>query len=152
MWLEPCAAMRFGVALLLVLVVAACRPPGYGKDDEGNAGDVDAAPGGDGTTSDGGGFDAAAATCSKEFRLEGRSTASSVWLTGSFNSWAANPPGAIVLTQGVDGAWSGSHDFAAGLHQYKFIVSGEEWIPDPANPDGVDDGFGSRNSLYSCVP
>jgi hypothetical protein len=141
--------MRLGVAFLLVLVAAACRPPGYGKGDDAN---VDAGPSTDGHTGDGGTGDAAAATCSKTFRLEGRNAASSVWLTGSFNGWAGNPPGAIILTQGLDGAWTGSHDFTAGVHQYKFIVSGNEWIPDPSNPDGVDDGFGSRNSLYTCVP
>nr|MBA3455156.1 isoamylase [Deltaproteobacteria bacterium] len=40
----------------------------------------------------------------------------------------------------------------AGLHQYKFIVSGNQWIPDPTNPDAAEDGFGGRNSLYTCVP
>ena len=139
--------MRPVVGLVLVLAVAACRPPGYGKDD---GTDIDAPAAPDGRTVDAA-IDAPA-TCIKAFRLEGYGGASSVVLTGSFNSWAPNPPAAISFVLGNDGAWTGMHTFAAGLHQYKFIVSGNQWIPDPTNPDGVDDGFGSRNSLYTCVP
>ncbi len=139
--------MRPVVALVIGLAVAACRPPGYGKDD---GPDIDAPAGTDGRTVDAA-IDALA-TCIKAFRLEGHGGASSVVLTGSFNSWVPNPPAAISFVLGADGAWTGMHTFAPGLHQYKFVVSGNQWIPDPANPDGVDDGFGSRNSLYTCVP
>ena len=30
---------------------------------------------------------------------------------------------------------------------YKFRVDGDMWIPDPGNPNSVDDGFGSMNSV-----
>ena len=139
--------MRPVVGLFVVLAVAACRPPGYGKDD---GTDIDASAGPDSRTVDAA-IDAPA-TCIKAFRLEGHSGASSVVLTGSFNGWAPNPPAAISFVLGTDGAWTGMHSFAPGLHQYKFVVSGNQWIPDPANPDGIDDGFGNRNSLYTCVP
>lgn len=139
--------MRLVVGLLVVTAVAACRPPGWGGDD---GTDVDAAAGPDSRAVDAA-VDAAA-SCTKAFRLEGHSAASSVALTGSFNSWAPNAPAAISLVLGTDGAWTGMHTFAPGLHQYKFIVSGNQWIADPANPDGADDGFGGRNSLYTCAP
>ena len=60
--------------------------------------------------------------------------------------------GAIALTLGTDGAWTGQHTFAAGVYQYKFIVDASQWIADPTNPNGIDDGLGGRNSLYTCAP
>lgn len=134
--------------LLVTMFAVGCRPPGWDKRDDHL---VDAAGGPDGPTVDGS-TDATAASCTKAFRLDGHSTATSVWLTGSFNMWAGSPPAAIVFEQGNDGAWTGTHTFAPGLHQYKFVVSGSQWIPDPTNPDGADDGFGGTNSLYTCVP
>jgi hypothetical protein len=139
--------MRLVVGLLVVIALSACRPPGWGRDD---GTDIDAPAGPDGPAGDAA-IDAVA-SCAKAFRLDGHSVASSVALTGSFNSWAPSPPAAIAFTLGNDGAWTGTHAFAPGLHQYKFIVSGNQWIADPTNPDGADDGFGGRNSLYTCVP
>ena len=135
--------MRF--ALMLVGLVA-CTPPGWGKP-------LPDAAAGDGTSPP---IDAAidgAATCDRAFRLEGHATASSVWLTGDFLSWAGNPAsGAIQLALGADGAWTASYTFTAGPHQYKFIVDQSQWITDPTNPDQVDDGLGGKNSLYTCTP
>ena len=137
------------VRIAVCLALVACRPPGYGKgDDDDVPPDVDG-----GVTPDGSTDTPVATTCDRPFRLEGRGTASSVWLTGSFVSWGGDPAaGAIELLRGADMAWTGTHTFDAGSHQYKFIVSGNEWIPDPANPDQVDDGFGGKNSLYVCAP
>jgi hypothetical protein len=145
------AAMRLAVAVLLL---AACRPPGYGKD-----GHPDAPPAGDGHPadgSDGGVVDAApeidaAATCNHTFRLDGNGTAGSVYLTGDFVQWAAQPPGAVAFTLGTDGAWTVTYPFDQGTYQYKFIVDGN-WITDPTNPMTVDDGMGHTNSVYTCVP
>jgi hypothetical protein len=143
------AAMRLAVAVLLL---AACRPPGYGKD-----GHPDAPPAGDGHPADGSdgevvdaGVDAAA-TCNHTFRLDGNGTAGSVYLTGDFVQWAAQPPGAIAFTLGNDGAWTVTHPFDQGTYQYKFIVDGN-WITDPTNAMTVDDGMGHTNSVYTCVP
>ncbi len=35
---------------------------------------------------------------------------------------------------------------AGGHYLYKFIVDGT-WLPDPANPNQVDDGYGDKNSV-----
>jgi len=150
MWFELRSAMRLAALVAACLALVACRPPGYGKgDDDG----VDAAATGDGPRSDAAIDSPAAATCLKAFRLDGHSTATSVWLTGTFTMWAATPgAGAIVLTQGVDGAWTGDHTFTAGTYQYKFIVDGNTWILDPTNLDTVDDGMGNQNSRYICTP
>jgi hypothetical protein len=144
--LNRASAMR---AVLVVLLLAACRPPGYGKEPPPDAAATTDASN---TTLDGA-VDAFVAVCDHAFRLEGRATATSVWLTGNFINWAGDPQaGAVAFTLGNDGAWTGSYPFQAGTHQYKFIVNGTEWILDPTNPETVDDGMGHTNNVYTCVP
>lgn len=135
-----------------VVLVCACRPPGYGKEDKPDAAMATTDDGG--TGSDDAAIDAApAATCEHPFRLDGHGTDSSVWLTGSFIAWADTPPaGAIAFSLGVDGGWTGTYAFEAGSHQYKFIVNGSDWILDPTNPNTADDGMGHTNNVYVCAP
>jgi hypothetical protein len=134
---------------LVLLALAACRPPGYGTG--GGGGDdeveVDAAM----VVPDAPKTPDAAATCTKPFRLEGHGDAGAVLLTGSFTMWAGTAPPAIAMTKGLDGVWTGTAEVAAGASQYKFIVDGT-WIMDPGNPDQMDDGFGGKNSVVTCVP
>ena len=139
-----CGVMRLA---LLAFALLACRPPGYGKGGGDDAVEIDAAV----VAPDAPRGDAPAATCTKAFRLDGHSLATQVSLTGSFVSWAGTAPPAIAFTKGIDGAWTGSYDFAAGMHQYKYIVD-TSWIPDPTNPNQVDDTFGGFNSVFTCVP
>ena len=134
-------------SVVLALFVIACRPPGYDKGDDEPA--VDAAPKPPDAAIDG----PAATTCEKNFRLDGHGGAASVWLTGSFTNWGGNPgAGAVELVKGGDGVWTVMKTMDAGSHQYKFIVDGNNWIADPANPNVVDDGFGGKNSVYTCTP
>lgn len=134
----------------MLLLASACRPPGYGKEPKPDASE---APDASGVTADAALDSPVAPTCEHAFRLDGQTTAASVWLTGSFVSWATDPSaGAIAFTQGVDGGWTGSYAFPAGTHQYKFIVDGTNWILDPTNPNTADDGMGHTNSVYTCVP
>lgn len=140
------------LALVVVVgIVAACRPPGYGKEP-----DVDAAMTGSGsgsmTTADAA-VDAPAAVCDHAFRIEGHGSDSSVWLTGTMVSWAGDPgAGAIQFTLGTDGAWTGNYEFPTGTHQYKLIVNGSNWILDPSNPITADDGMGHTNNVFTCAP
>lgn len=141
--------MRF--ALVLALALAACRPPGYGKEPAVD-GAVDGA-GDDGHATGDAGHDGPAAACTNQFRLAGYVTASSVWLSGDFLSWPADPgAGAIPLVLGADNVWTVDHGFAQGSYLYKFIVDGSTWISDPANSDSVPDGQGGVNSVYTCTP
>ncbi len=136
--------------VLLIVALAGCYPPGYGKDEPApDAGpDASAAPDGEPVAPDG-----APAQCEGSFRLEGHDTAATVWLTGDFVAWAGMPSaGAVELTLGGDGAWTGARTFDAGSYLYKFIVDGSSWIADPGNPNSVDDGFGGQNSVYACDP
>jgi glycosidase len=77
-------------------------------------------------------------------------TATSVWVTGTFTAWAATlAAGAIDMTRGTDGeTWEATVLVEPpGRHEYKFIVDGTTWVPDPDNPDRVPDGYGSYNSV-----
>ena len=134
---------------IVVLLLAGCRPPGYGEPEPD--GGADAAVAADSAAAADAGADAAAVTCEGSFRLEGHGGAASVWLTGDFVGWAGSPEdGAVAMALGGDGAWSGARTFEEGSYQYKFIVDGTAWIADPANPDTIDDGFGGVNSVYVC--
>ena len=31
-----------------------------------------------------------------------------------------------------------------GTYQYKFVIDGSTWVPNPGNPDGAPVGFGGR--------
>ena len=144
-------AMR--AAAVVLLLVAACHPPGYGKGDDGDdAPPSDANDNTDATVVGDAGLDTPTAQCRKAFHLDGHATASAVYVTGTFSAWAPNPPGAIALTKTPAGAWEGSYDFAPGTYQYKFVIDGSTWITDPTNPDVIDDGMGNVNSAYTCAP
>lgn len=137
---------------MFVILLAACRPPGYGEGPDTDAG-ADAAAAADAGPAADAAPDAEPVTCEGSFRLEGHGGAASVWLTGDFVGWAGNPgDGAVALVLGLDGAWTGGRTFDAGTYAYKFIVDGTSWIADPANPETVDDGFGGVNSVYRCGP
>jgi glycosidase len=77
------------------------------------------------------------------------SAASSVWVTGSFTSWAPTvEAGAIEMTSDGSGSWSATTSITpGGRHLYKFVVDGTRWEPDPVNPNREDDGFGGWNSV-----
>jgi hypothetical protein len=144
--------MRSVLLVGLVALGVGCRPPGYGKEPTVDAADSSATDAPAGST-DAGPDATTAATCHHAFRLDGHGTDASVWLTGSFVSWAGSPQaGAVPFVLGNDGGWTGTYDFPAGSHQYKLIVNGTDWILDPTNPDTVDDGMGHTNNLYVCVP
>jgi len=140
-------------AVLLVLVAAACRPPGYGQDDQP---EVDATPGADAGPGDAAPLPDAgpapdAAACAFGFTLSGHATATTVWLSGDFVGWAGTPQdGAIELALGGDGVWRATYGFAPGTYQYKYIVDATQWIPDPGNANTVPDGLGGVNSVISC--
>ncbi len=138
-------------SVLIASLVPACRPPGWGKDpidvDAGGSPDADVTPAPDAAPPS---PDASAVSCEASFRLEGQGAATAVSLTGDFVGWAGTTAdGAVALTLGGDGAWTGARTFAAGSYQYKFIVDGV-WMADPANPDTIGDGLGGFNSVYVC--
>jgi Glycogen recognition site of AMP-activated protein kinase len=130
----------------------ACQPPGYSTHhdvDAAGSGVTDAA-----TTAIDASPDApTSGVCNDMFRLDGHGAASTAWVTGDFCAWGVDPDhGAFPLTKGGDGAWTGTRQFTPGTYQYKFVIDTTMWIPDPNDPDVVDDGFGGHNSVYTCTP
>ncbi len=65
-------------------------------------------------------------------------------LVGEFNAWDEN---ACTMERAADGRFRGEIDLESGTYRYKFWLDGDRWIPDPANGDSEDDGFGSRNTI-----
>lgn len=51
-------------------------------------------------------------------------------VAGSFNAWSA----AADPMRYEEGAWRATLRLAPGAHEYKFVLDGDRWISDPANP------------------
>lgn len=70
---------------------------------------------------------------------------SDVRIMGAFNGWSrASHP----LTRDPNGTWSIDLTLSVGQHPYQLILDGTE-MPDPGNPNQVDNGFGGYNSLMT---
>ncbi len=89
--------------------------------------------------------------CSAEFRLGGYENAGAVYVTGSFTDWAPDPGSGAHVMSLQGNVWTATVPLDPGVHLYKFIVDGSNWISDPDNPSCVDDGFGGCNSVYECA-
>lgn len=64
---------------------------------------------------------------------------------GSWNGWGAPSLPASPVEPGL---WEARLPaFPPGPHAYKFLVDGERWLADPANPRRVTDGHGNWNSV-----
>ena len=70
--------------------------------------------------------------------------AKSVNAAGEFNAWSTS---ADALTKQADGSFALVKVLAPGRYAYKFVIDGSEWKADAGAPEGVDDGFGGKNSL-----
>ncbi len=80
-----------------------------------------------------------------QFRLDAPG-AEAVHLAGDFTDWQP----AHALNPAVEGVWTITIEVPAGVHEYAFLVDGEEWVLDPLAPR-VDDGFGGSNSRLDVV-
>lgn len=75
--------------------------------------------------------------------------ARTVHLAGTFNGWNKEID---PMAKGVDGkTWRLKKTLNLGLHQYKFVVDGDNWVTDPNGQD-IDDGNGHTNSLLKILP
>lgn len=80
-----------------------------------------------------------------QFRLDAPD-ARSVRLAGDFTDWQP----VHELHEQAPGVWSVTVPLAPGVHDYAFVVDGEQWRPDPLAPQ-VDDGFGGHNSRLALM-
>ncbi len=71
--------------------------------------------------------------------------AAKVNLAGDFNNWStgADP----MYNREGRGVWTVTIPLPPGRYEYKFLLDGERWIPDPGNTERVDDGFGGVNAV-----
>ena len=81
--------------------------------------------------------------------------ARSVAVAGTFNGWVptAHPMKRRTLAASgeagaPDSLWYALVPVPRGRHRYKFLVDGNRWIPDPANPDRTSDGSGGVASSF----
>ena len=71
-------------------------------------------------------------------------SAKSVAIAGSFNHW--DPDKDRLAGPDKNGVWTVVLPLAPGRYEYRFVVDGTDWVPDPSSPT-VDDGLGGLNSL-----
>ncbi len=73
-----------------------------------------------------------------------------VMIVGDFNNWSttADP----MYDREEKGTWTITLPLKPGRYEYKFLVDGEKWVPDVANPKRVKDGFGAFNSVIEVKP
>lgn len=82
-----------------------------------------------------------------QFRLEALS-ASDVKLAGSFTGWQPT----IELAEIAPGIWTAMVPLHPGVHDYTFLVDGQQWVVDPYATN-VEDSFGGMNSrLFLAAP
>jgi len=72
--------------------------------------------------------------------------ARSVALAGDFTDWQTS--GYELARRPSDGKWEITVRLRRDrAYAYCFVIDGERWMPDPAAPETVDDGFGGANSI-----
>lgn len=73
--------------------------------------------------------------------------ATSVAVSGDFNEWDQT----LHRLEDVDGdgVWAGRIPIQPGIHEYMFVIDGEEWVTDPRAERYADDGFGNLNALLA---
>jgi len=81
-----------------------------------------------------------------QFHLQA-ANASTVRLAGSFTNWQPQ----YELHQSAPGVWTVTLPLPLGVHDYAFVVDGQQWVPDPY-AQSVDDGFGGTNSRIALLP
>ncbi len=79
-----------------------------------------------------------------QFRLDAE--ASRVQLAGSFTNWEPR----YDLRQSAPGIWTIMVPLTQGVHDYAFVVDGQQWVPDPYAPH-IGDGFGGTNSRLALL-
>jgi hypothetical protein len=80
-----------------------------------------------------------------QFRLDAPS-AGKVHLAGNFTNWKA----AVALTRTGAGVWTVVLPLPPGVHNYAFVVDGQQWVADPMAP-AISDGFGGVNSQLAVL-
>lgn len=65
-----------------------------------------------------------------------------VAVAGDFTNWDV-----LAMQKVRDDCWKITVRLKPGKYQYAFVIDSQEWVPDPASPRKVSDGFGGFNSV-----
>lgn len=68
-----------------------------------------------------------------------------VYVIGDFNNWRTDN---LKAKKFKDGTWRKSVPIKPGTYHYLFLVDGQWWT-DPANPNRMQNPFGSENSVLT---
>ena len=79
-----------------------------------------------------------------QFRLD--AMAARVQLAGSFTNWEPR----YELRESAPGVWMITIPLTQGVHDYAFVVDGQQWVADPFAPQ-IDDGFGGTNNRLALI-
>ncbi|MFW5961764.1 MAG: alpha amylase N-terminal ig-like domain-containing protein [bacterium] len=71
----------------------------------------------------------------------------SVYLSGSFNDW--QPEADKMEGPNAEGLFTLEYNLQPGEYQYKFVINGEHWFPDPNNEQTTADGHGGQNTIIN---
>ncbi len=82
------------------------------------------------------------------FTLKAAPEVKAVNLAGTFNGWSAT---ATPMIRQPDGSWSITQRLPYGRHEYKFVLDGKTWMPDP-NGQSQADASGNVNSILLLLP
>ena len=69
----------------------------------------------------------------------------SISLVGEFNNWQVGKNCLAHLDS--NGIYKIDINLPPGEYEYKFVINGKKWIPDPMNPRQIPDGWNGFNSL-----
>jgi cyclomaltodextrinase / maltogenic alpha-amylase / neopullulanase len=101
------------------------------------------------------GFGVSAAPQQQTHRFEYQSNPDnlprSVHVAGSFNSWSTT---ATPMQHAGGGLYFAEVPLAQGVHHYKFVINGDQWVNDPKSDRELEepDGYGGVNSAVLIGP
>ncbi|MCI0515288.1 hypothetical protein L0128_18900 [candidate division KSB1 bacterium] len=70
-------------------------------------------------------------------------TVTRVDVVGEFNRWQLG----TQLQEIEPGKWARTLELSPGEYEYKLVLNQKDWLPDPANPQRVADGWNGFNSI-----
>ena len=74
-----------------------------------------------------------------------RDSIKSISLVGEFNNWKVGKN--LLADPDSNGIYETDINLAPGEYEYKFVINGKKWVPDPMNPRQIPDGWNGFNSL-----
>ncbi|NOY77508.1 MAG: DUF3459 domain-containing protein, partial [Calditrichaeota bacterium] len=74
-----------------------------------------------------------------------RDSIQSISLVGEFNNWKVGKT--LLVDPDSNGIYETDINLPPGEYEYKFVINGKKWIPDPMNPRQIPDGWNGFNSL-----